>query len=124
MEYLKLKNKLFFGTAEMLAQDGKLGEALFLLQGDIQDDYYDLVGLYFTDEEEYSRALFCPLPVVLHSKSAGAKRIREALQRIPKEHLVSRDWHDVYVRKFEVPSSYYPQKEEEVEEEEEDEVIE
>ncbi|PYB68556.1 hypothetical protein DMB44_04270 [Thermoplasma sp. Kam2015] len=117
---------MFFETAKMLSQEGSLGEALYLLEADGDSaelrEYFSLVALYFKDEGGYKRSLFIPLPVVLKSRTAGAKKIREALQSLPEEHIVSRDWHDVE-GKTEVPTGYYPPEpeDEEVGEEEDDE---
>ncbi len=110
VEYLKKKNRLFYMTAMDLYKEGKLTESLFYLKSDGGEEFFDLVALYFTDEEGYQRALFIPWPIIANSKSKAAKILREALAlgNILESHIVSRDWHDMRKVDSSPPNDYYP----------------
>ena len=104
LRYLKLKNKLFFSTARILQKAKLLHDSLVWLR-DETEEFFDLLGLYFQDEEGYQRALFIPWPVVY----ATDKRIARLLTRMVDSleiKAVSRDWHDFNIRGK--PASYYP----------------
>jgi len=115
MNYLKMKNKHFLSTAMMLRKEGKLAEALFLLESDSDNDevrdYFSLLGLYFEDEGGYDRSLFIPLPIVeemaerrLPSPSRRIARVLLSMP-LPDTHVVSRRWHDGH---WGYPTGYFP----------------
>jgi len=122
INFLKMKNKLFFRVAMALKRAGRLEESLFLLESDSDSeevrDYFSLLGLYFEDEGGYDRSLFIPLPIVegyaeglLPSPTRRAARhILAALNAIPDTHVVSREWHDGH---WGYPTGYFPVSEEE-----------
>ena len=105
MNYLKLKNEMFFRTAKMLENVGVLEESLVLLEDNDNQEYFNLLGLYFEDEGSYQRALFIPLPLIMMSK----KRIARRLMSLVSEgdiQVVSRDWHDLNIKSR--PMRYHP----------------
>ncbi|MCL4343427.1 MAG: hypothetical protein JRN26_05535 [Nitrososphaerota archaeon] len=118
--YLYLKNKLFFDTAVLLKERDILEQSLYVLidkfdECEINDDrYYWLLGLYFTDESNYQRALFIPYPIIFDYKTRGARLVHKAIDKLDTSHCVSRIWHDMYKIKYRVPDSFVPKTEEEV----------
>lgn len=104
LKYLALKNKLFFKTGKMLRKLGLL-EGSVVYMKDEGNEFFDLVALYFEDEEKYQRALFIPWPVVLESRRRIA-RLMVKMIRAENVRIVSRDWHDMGIR--EKPENYYP----------------
>jgi len=88
MRYLEYKNAAFFHAAQFVEP-----EEVYLLdqawEYDISDTivsdpdgrgYYSLVLIQFEDEGGYQRALFCPLPIVMRSRTKGALRLRRILK--------------------------------------------
>ena len=104
LRYLKLKNKLFFSTARIL-QKAKLLEDSLVLMRDETEEFFDLLALYFEDEEGYQRALFIPWPVVYSTDKRIARLLTHMVESLEIK-AVSRDWHDFDIRGR--PASYYP----------------
>ena len=104
LRYLKLKNKLFFSTARILKKANLLEDSLVLLR-DETEEFFDLLGLYFEDEEGYQRALFIPWPVVYSTDKRIARLLTHMVESLEIK-VVSRDWHDFDIRGK--PASYYP----------------
>ncbi len=111
MKYLIKKNRMFWNIVLELENENRLEETLYLLEAsgsEEEREYFSLVGVYFSDEKSYNRALFIPLPLVEKSKSKAAKILRESLNNLPESHVVSRVWHDINVRDNSLPTDYYP----------------
>ena len=104
LKYLALKNKTFFKIGKMLRKAKMLPSSLVYLK-DESNEFFDLVALYFEDEGSYIRALFIPCPVVLESRRRIA-RLMVKMIRAENVRIVSRDWHDMDIRKK--PDNYYP----------------
>jgi len=110
MEFLKMKNRMFIKIFREL-WDQKKYENIFYMQGNTDDlnlidynDYWDLVGLFFTDEEGYNRALFIPVPL-LPKKYRG--KIRDMAWEGKIFHC-SRAWHEIPNNTYIKPDAYYP----------------
>ncbi len=102
VKYLKLKNKVFKKIFMQLYKSGELREALYYLDSDdSHSDYYDLVGLYFSDEMGYSRSLFLPVPLLT------GKMRKILFDNWDNSHVVSREWHDDGIK--DEPYGYYPE---------------
>lgn len=102
VKYLKLKNKVFRKIFMQLYKSGELREALYYLDGeDRYTDYYDLVGLYFRDEEGYQRSLFLPVPLLT------GKMRKILFDSLGNYHIVSREWHDDGIK--DKPYQNYPE---------------
>ena len=104
-----MKNRMFYKIVKELCQEGRLTESLFYMKSDSGEEFFDLVALYFTDEENYKRAIFMPWPIIKKSRSVSAKIIRETLETILDSHIVSREWHDIRVLDNSPPNDFYPQ---------------
>ena len=110
MDYLKMKNKVFLKVFRDFWREKKFTN-IYYLQGNTDDlnlidynDYWDLVGLYFIDEEGYNRALFLPVPLI-------PKKYRNKLREMAwKDEIFhcSRAWHEIPKNTYVKPDAYYP----------------
>ncbi|MFP3257617.1 MAG: hypothetical protein RXO36_07445 [Candidatus Nanopusillus acidilobi] len=110
MEYLKEKNRLFLKIFREFWKQKKY-ENIYYLQGGsgelnerFYDDYWDLLALYFSDEEGYNRALFMPLPLI-------PKKYRNKLRDMAWKGEIfhcSRAWHEITNNMYVKPDAYYP----------------
>lgn len=110
MNYLKMKNRIFM-TAFREFWKQKRYENIYYMQGNTDDlnlvdynDYWDLIGLFFKDEEDYNRALFMPVPLL-------PKKYREKLRDMAWKGeimLCSRAWHEISSHMYLKPTSFYP----------------
>ena len=92
VKYLKIKNKIFKKIFMQLYKSGELREALYYLDGeDRYTDYYDLVGLYFRDEEGYQRSLFLPVPLLT------GKMRKILFDSLGNYHIVSQELHALLI---------------------------
>jgi len=109
MEFLKMKNRMFLKIFREL-WDQKRYENIFYMQSDAEDinsidyiDYYDLIAIFFEDEEGYQRSMFLPYPLL-------PKKYQKKLKELIKEgqiKLCSRAWHDS-IPKITKPTEFYP----------------
>jgi len=109
INYLKQKNKYFMRIFKKLWKQGKYENIYYMKGGSGElneiyyDDYYDILGLYFYDEEGYLRAMFMPIPLI-------PKKYKETLRDYAWRdiiYLCDRSWHDI-MPKPEIPNEYRP----------------
>jgi hypothetical protein len=110
MEYLKEKNRLFLKIFREFWKEGRY-ENIIYMQGNTDDlnlvdynDYWDLLALFFNDEEGYNRAMFLPLPLI-------PKKYRQKLRDMAWKGeimLCSRAWHEITNNMYVKPDAYYP----------------
>jgi hypothetical protein len=110
MEYLKMKNRMYMKVFREFWKQKKY-ENIYYLQGGsgelnerFYNDYWDLLALFFEDEQGYNRAMFMPVPLL-------PKKYREKVKDMAWKDeifLCSRAWHEITKNTYIKPDSYYP----------------
>jgi hypothetical protein len=109
INYLKIKNRVFMKIFKKLWKEEQYNSIYYMKGGSGElneiyyDDYYDILGLYFYDEEGYLRAMFMPLPLI-------PKKYREILKDYAWKdiiYLCDRSWHDIMPKPV-IPDDYRP----------------